>query len=206
MSHTWKFKDGKMLFRLKKCQNVDDFAQKSREMYAQRHEHGQQKLTPITLAGRAVKQWLQTTAHCKSSFLWYRGCKLCEVITSSCIFTKKPELYGLRDEALLETCQSTSSEEQSTFTPGKDCAAELLLLKNRTKCWQKSVNPEEKERKLDCALQEAGRIIPILRPSQILSDLRSFQDKMPFRLPRKMMITRQHGIEKRNDDRSGSCS
>lgn len=50
-----------MLFRLKKCQNVDDFAQKSREMYAQRHEHGQQKLTPITLAGRAVKQWLQTT-------------------------------------------------------------------------------------------------------------------------------------------------
>lgn len=50
-----------MLFRLKKCQNVDDFAQKSREMYAQRHEHGQQKLTPITLARRAVKQWLQTT-------------------------------------------------------------------------------------------------------------------------------------------------
>lgn len=33
-------------------------------------------------------------------------------------------------------------------------------------------------------------IIPILHPSQIRSDLRSFQDKLPFRLPRKMMISR----------------
>lgn len=47
-----------MLFRLSKGQKGDDLAQKSS---AQRHKHGQ--LTPITFAGRVVKQWLQTTGN-----------------------------------------------------------------------------------------------------------------------------------------------
>lgn len=32
---------------------------------------------------------------------------------------------------------------------------ELQLLKNRTNCWQKSTNPEEKKRRWYCAFQKA---------------------------------------------------
>lgn len=62
-----------MLFRLKKCQKGHDLAQESREMYTQRRKHGQQKLTPIMFAARAVKQWLQTTGNARD-LEGYRMC------------------------------------------------------------------------------------------------------------------------------------